>query len=314
MAKVSEQDFMRDGLSEDELKALDGATPPAEEGSPVDDAPKGDDRPRDEHGRFAKPEEKPQEEPKMVDVRALQEARAAERELRDKYSRLEERTNIILQQMESKKEPPKAPEKPDPNVDIFAYSKWLEEQHGALERRLNEREQTETQSRQQSEQEARIWGFWQDSCRAIATKQPDFGEAAKFLSDVRVKQLEAYAAVDPRFENPRAIHAEIDNELRHIIATAAQRQANPAEAVYKLALAFGYQPGQQEQQKPKGPEAIRELADRQARHQSLSGIQGGAAPAKLDAKGLALMSDADFKKLMSTASGRAEIEQIMGLH
>jgi hypothetical protein len=331
---MKEQDFVREGLSEDELKRVDAGQEGAE-GLELDDEkrpPKdeGDSRQRDEHGRFVKTEEQEKgekaekvEEPKTVDLRALQEARAEARELRDKYSRLEERTNLILghldgqkQAAEKAKEQPAEP--PDPNVDIFAAIKYERERRMELEKQLSERSQAETQTRQQQEAEAAVWGYWEDSMRSVSATKPDFGEAAKFLSDVRVKQLQAYAAVDPAFNNPRQIAATIDNELKHIIVTAAQRNANPAEAVYALAQSFGYQPGQQQaaqgqQERQDGAATIREMAQRQERHQSLSSIQGGSAPAKLDAKGLAAMDDAAFQKLMATASGRAEIEAIMGV-
>jgi len=327
---MKEQEFVREGLSEDELKTLDSGEPPVNADVPEKEAEapvEADGRPRDEHGRFIpKSEDEPAkvEEPKTVDLRALQEARAEARELRDKYSRLEERTNLILghldEQRKGAEKKPEAVEPPDPDKDIFAAIRYERERRLELEKQLSERTQAETQTRQEQQADAAIWGFWEESSRVVAAQKPDFAQAAKFLSDTRVKQLEAYAAVDPAFSNPRQIHATIDNELKHIIVMAHQRGANPADAVYQLAQSFGYQPGQppanggQQQQKPAdGAAAIREMAERQDRHMSLSSIQGGEPPKGLDAKALGAMSDAEFKNLMSTAAGRAQFEAVTGI-
>jgi hypothetical protein len=79
---------------------------------------------------------------------------------------------------------------------------------------------------------------------------------------------------------------------------------------------YGYQPqqngaAQTAQQQAPAPKTIQERAEQQERHMSLSGIQGGSAPVKLDAKALVAMTDAQFNELMKTAAGRKQAEQIM---
>lgn len=322
MAKrMSEDEFVNDGLTAEEQAEV-AAAPEQHEPEPG-----GEDEliPTDVAAQQGEeqPTQQPEQQPKMVDVRALQEARAESREIKEQYKRLEERTNAMLQMMAAQKAPaaPKGDEdpEPDPNVDIFAHNAWLKRQNEKLASKFSEREQAEQQARQVSSQEAQIWGHWEQSVAAVKTELPDFGDAAKWLSDARSKQLQAYAAVDPRFGDARAINQQIDSELRQIVIAAAQAGTNPAKAVYELAKSWGYAgpqqgnvPGRVPNVQP-GPENIQRMAEQQERHRSLSDIAGGEPPKSLDAKALANMTDAQFKKLMANPAMAKQVDQIMGI-
>jgi len=127
---------------------------------------------------------------------------------------------------------------PDPEQDLVGYLKWLAGQNKAVQEQSRQREQEE-QSRRA---EAEVWNTWDSAVTHARTIRPDFDKATDFLADLRFKQLEALAVVDPRFVDPQARIGQINGELREIIASAAKGGKNPAQVVYEMAHAYGYKP------------------------------------------------------------------------
>lgn len=64
---------------------------------------------------------------------------------------------------------------------------------------------------------------------------PDYDNAREFLIENRTKSLEAYGITDPK-----AVQADIINNLKQVCITAYKNGKNPAEVVYKMAGLQGY--------------------------------------------------------------------------
>lgn len=314
--KPSEDEFVNEALSEEETAVLEAkaAEPPVEEDA-------GPEQEQEQPQPEPKAKKRDDDEPKTVDIRALQEARAENRDIREKYARLEERTNLILQQLNRQpqaEQPQKeADPEPNPDEDIIAHHAWLARQFKAMKDASSQQQQEQTRIRQETQQaqqmEQAIWDTWTFDTDRYSKENPDFPNAAKWLADTRNQQLAAIGSIDQRLSTQRARDAQINAELKQIIVTAAQQGRSPAEVVYQFAQSYGYKPAEGGQEQRNGADTVQDLANRQERHRSLSDAQGGEAPKRLDAKALASMSDAQFKKLMSDPSKAAEIDRIMGI-
>jgi hypothetical protein len=203
MAKrMSEDDFVNEGLSDDE-KAQMTSTEPETDHEPEAETETEAAPQAGVLEKKADPEPEPDkkaEAPQTVDIRALQEARAESREIKEQYRRLEERTNAMLKMMsEPKKEDAAEDDRPDPNEDIFAFSQWQAKQLEALNQKFTQQEQQAQQSVQQQAAEQAVWGAWEGDSLEYAQANPDFRNAAKWLAETRDKQLQAFSSVDPRF-------------------------------------------------------------------------------------------------------------------
>lgn len=243
---------------------------------------------------------------KTVPLRAVtkerEERKAAQRELqelRTKHAVLEDRWNTFIQatQAQQQAQPQQKVDDdpmPDPQQDIFAYSAWQQRQIDKMSARFDEREQAEKRQQQESSQEAQIWDHWGRSVAAVKGELPDFGDAATFLSDARTKQLQAYAAVDPRFGDPNAINRQIDSELRQIVVAAAQAGTNPAKAVYELAKSWGYA-GPKPATNADPGKVVEKIAKSMEAETSLSEAGGSSARGTLSAEDIANMSPDEFE-------------------
>jgi hypothetical protein len=94
----------------------------------------------------------------------------------------------------AQQQPQKDDTPPDPNVDVFAALKWtqdklLEQQTAATRPAAAGTADPENEQRQ----EQQVWTYWQQDAANYTKENPDFGNAAKWLSDYRDKQLSALA-------------------------------------------------------------------------------------------------------------------------
>lgn len=255
------------------------------------------------------PAAKTEEQPRMVDIRALQEARAEAREARERANLLEQRWNEFI----SLQRPAKEPEKPVPSEeeDPYATIKWLREQVSDI--RSSRQQESEEQAKAREAQEAE---------RAlVAEAAAEFSQAVQ--SDASVKQ--AYEALISSLQREAAVYQMPPHvlqqhlartEMQHI-AFARQNRIPLASYIKGLATARGWQP-QTEQAAPAAPAApaaktdVAAIAAAQQRHQSLSDAPGGEAVPPLDAKALAKMSDKEFKAWMSKRGNEQKFDEIMG--
>lgn len=268
--------------------------------------------PQPEEAEAAEPEKtsdlaKP-EEPKTVDIRALQEARAEAREAKQRATILEQRWNDFLAGSQQQTRPTQAettPEIPKFGQDPIKAGEWTQEQIIAIiDKQKADAERTAAQTREEQEFQAVARSVIQDY---ETTKQadPSIDEAYDAL---RKSQGEEMLAMG--YTQQEAI-AELNRIEREHIKFVAARGLPIGNYIKALASARGWQgPAPAAQQAPKTD--LKAVANAQQRHQSLSDAPGGEAIPPLDAKALARMSDKEFKAWMSKKGNEAKFDEIMG--
>lgn len=269
--------------------------------APIADQPAGE---RDEKGRFVPHQALHAEREEHKKTRAELAA------ISQKQAVLEDRWNTILKLKEAPAEAPAGP--PDPNEDIFAFSKWQADQIKALSEKVEGREKQEEQARTVAEQEKAIWNDWSQSATAYAAEKADFSDAVKFLSDARTKQLAAFGAIDPNFASEQGRLNQINNELRQIVLTAKQAGQNPAAVVYEIAAAYGYAPSQPDPAKLELPGKLAQIDAAQNASRTLATPGGRSATEPLSAQAIADMSPAEFETWMKSPDNSKRFQQIMG--
>ncbi len=336
--------FVGGDMSDEDFAALNGDISAPEEGmssDPVDmpqqaqDAAPAADAPVDQTTPAPAPQAEP--EPKMVDIRALQEARAAERaareELRKKdeeFARADERMRLLQQAWEQeKKTPVEAPKVPTMDDDpIGFYNHKIE----TLEQRLARFDEIEQQRVQAAEAEKQYQGLMGKATMQLnqaAAANPQVNEALQFAFEGLKQEIGRRLA--PYNFPPDRQQFEATRMWRESMARMAQQlPADPnaaAEFVFSNARYYGYgyqQPQQQAEpvqiaqatpaqaaQQVQQP-TVQQRQEQQNRHMSLSGVTGAEPPKKLDAKAISALSEKEFTALLKTVEGRKVLEQEFG--
>lgn len=308
--KQSEEDFVNEGLSSEELEAISaaGAEPVVEEPEITEEVPAPADPAPEAPG------------PEKVDIRALQEARASERQLRaelarhnEERARLDERVKMLSAAMQSRAADPepKAPtfeEDPFGNVEhrLQGTNKQIETLQAELKAFRDAEAQRAQQVQLQQERQA-VVNRAQMVANKAAEKHPDVNDAVQHVVNASVAELRRRleAGLIPPEHYEEAVH-------NHFTALCSQAPDDPDQFADYIRRHARYWDWQGAKTPAAGQQSVQELAARQERHQSLSGTSGGEAPQPLDAKALATMSDKDFKALMNSVQGRKQVEQIMG--
>ena len=260
---------------------------------------------RDEKGRFVP------HQALHAEREEHKKTKAALEEINRKQAVLEDRWNTILKLKEP--EQPAAAVVPDPNEDIFAYAKWQGDQIKALEEKVTSREKQEEQARTVAEQDREIWGHWSQSANAYAAEKADFGDAVKFLSDARTKQLSALAVVNPDFGSEQGRLNQINAELRQIVAGAKQLGRNPAEIVYEMAAAYGYAPSAPaDPGKVALPEKLAAIDAAQNASRTLATPGGRNAAEPMTAETIASMSATEFDAWYTNKDNQRLFARMMG--
>lgn len=252
------------------------------------------------------PVAKPEDQPKMVDVRALQEARAEAREARERAAVMEQRWNDFLAVQNKPKEAEK-PAIPNGDDDPIHTVKWTQQQVIEMREAAERRDREDKEAREAFANERAL----------VADAGAEFAEAAKV--DPALQQ--AYDALVRSFQAEATLYRvpphEIQQhlartELQHI-AFARQNRIPLADYIKGAAQARGWQAAAAvAAPAPAQKTDLAAVAAAQQRHQSLSDAPGGDAPAPLDAKALAKMSDKEFKAWMSRKGNDAKFDEIMG--
>ena len=310
-------DAMRAADNEPEVQADTGGSAQPSQPSQQDPA---------QPGESAGEERAPQEQ-KMVDIRALHESRAREKEYREqvaesnrKMQLLEERTNLLLQQHFNRPQEqpqPQAPAIPDMATDPV----------GHIVARLDQTQQRVDQFGQGSQQQQQAWTQQQQQAQVLQNfvmraqalenefkiETPDYEAAFTHLNQVRGKELAKIGIRDPG-ERMRAIQQQ-----NLIIADIAmQNGQNPAQVLYELAQDRGYAPARSpaEQEQAAEPEQVPNgMTDRQRLDTLAAGQQQarsignmrGAAPPPLTAQRLLEMDGDEFMKMIKTPAGKAAL-------
>lgn len=202
---------------------------------------------------------------------------------------------------------------PDPNVDVFAALKWTQDQLNALKTQNQETQQKTEQERQAQQQEQQVWTYWQQDAATYTKENPDFGNAAKWLSDFRDKQLSALSTFDQRFASPQQRNAQIEAELKDIVIRAAQSQRSPAQLVYELAKGYGYTKPAEDPGKMELPEKLRNVDKAQQGSRTVgqaNGARSGGDEVSIDS--LAAMPQNEFNEWMKVPANEARFKKMMG--
>lgn len=258
-----------------------------------------------------------------VSHKALHAERSRRKELEARYAQQEKDIAVLKDrwdQLLKRAQADAAPEaqgavdedpEPDPNEDLFAHNAWLKRQLAKVNDKIAGQEKQTAEQRQRAEAVAQVKHRWEADAIEFHAKAPDFGDAAAWLSDLRHKQLAAYAKIDPRFADASFRDAAIDSELQNIVAQAAAKGFNSAEWVYEFAVQAGYTKKEAAAAAAGADPAaqIAKLQEAQAASKSLSAA-GGRGAGEMTADALLRMSDADFDKWKSANPKR--YRELMG--
>lgn len=235
--------------------------------------------------------------------------------IKERQAVLEDRWNTLLKATAAPEVQEETP--PDPNVDVFAALKWTQDKLLEQQKSAQETRQQQEQREQAQQQEQQVWTYWQQDAATYTKENPDFGNAAKWLSDYRDKQLTAYSAVDQRFSSPQARNAQIELELKDIIIRGAQSGRSPASIVYEIAKGYGYtKPAETtETVDPANVELSEKLTTidkAMAQSKTLGQAAGRAGGDALSAEAIASMPEREFEAWMKTPANAARFRTLMG--
>lgn len=248
------------------------------------------------------------EDPKTVDLRALQEARAEAREAKQRNALLEARTNemlALLNQQQTQQQQPAPANEPPTSGEPMEMLQWLVGEVQAQRMSQQEAQQRAQEATQRQEALFQLKSV-EDQFRATA---PDYDQAVNFAATSRDNELKILFPLATDQQRAQTIQAE----WQQIVASSRQMGTNPAELIYNFAKARGFTgAAPAPAPAPVAQPDLAAVAAAQQRHQSLSDAPGGETVAPLDAKALARMSDKDFKAWMSKKGNEAKFDEIMG--
>lgn len=228
-----------------------------------------------------KPETKAEEkQTKFVPLEALHEERMRRKELKERLDKQEQRFQELLQKMAPKEE-----EKPPVFENEVDELKYHQQQ---IHRSVEEQNRFIQQQRQAAEQQARIHSVvevYKTKATEYAKSNPAFNDAYKFLLESRKNEYEAAGY------SPQQVAQFLQEDELGIVNKALQDEADPADRVYKIAVARGFQPAK------KPPEKTLENIDKGLKaSKSLSNVSG-TSPKGLTLEALAEMSEEEFEKI-----------------
>ena len=245
---------------------------------------------KEEAKEQAKPEVaevKTEAPPKMVDKRALDEARANNREMRSKFQQLE------AQHQEAMRKLAEFQQRLDPTQQKPAF-----EDNPAEHLRL---EVTETKKQLQDfkakqDTEAKLGQFQQwyhGQAQSFAAQQKDFFDAYATYNRARVDQLVNQGLTDEQAT------ARLRYEEMQLASTAAQLGQNPAQLLYQLAQSRGYKPAElpTAQNQSTVPNKIEQIKKGMEASKPLSSIGGGGQVENLTWEYVASAPDDEFLAL-----------------
>lgn len=216
-------------------------------------------------------------------------------ELRSFKAAIEERTRWAEEAKAAEAARAQPVEPPDPDKDIFAFTKWQAERIAALEGKVTGKEQQEQEAAQRADFEAKVDAFWKQDVSAYAEKNPDFRDAATWLAEARDKQLQALGIADPRMRDPQWRNRVIDAEVKQVIVAAAQQGTSPAQMFHEIAKSWGYQ-AKGGQQPGALPEQLQRIETAQERSRTVGATAGAAGQDALSLESVMSMSRGEFEQ------------------
>jgi hypothetical protein len=256
----------------------------------AEEAPKGQERAKDPlHQAMHEEREKRKGLQRQIEQERIERAR------------LEERTNLILQQLrgygQQPQPQPEAPKIPDPEEDVFGAVKHLMQQQQRTEAEINAYKQQEIQQRQQVEQVQYMTGALRHHEARAREQAPDYDDAMKYFAEVRAADLKAQGITDPQ-----RINQIITNQDLQHIDYALRNRADPAALAYQRAMALGYRKASPAAEQPRASDGkfasadLSRVAAGQAASKTLAGGGAREGGVVIDAKALAAMSEPEFEE------------------
>jgi hypothetical protein len=199
------------------------------------------------------------------------------RSLEAQFAQLNER---LRQAAEAQREPP-----PDPDQDPIAALRYEREQREALQRAIEEQRQQQHQAYQQQQFENEVISYASSQVQEFRAENPSYDEALQYLEKVRSDELSLFGMT------PQQIKQQIHGEAMNLAANCAQRGANVAETIYRMAEVRGFRP------KPdtsKAEEKIKTVSTAQERSKSLSSAGGKSGGAEMTVETLLKMEPDEF--------------------
>lgn len=266
------------------------------------------------------------QKPGMVPHAAMHEERERRKEADARALRLEqenrtltERTNRVLESLAARQAPTEvAPA--DPSKTVRAVPDFAADPAGHIAALLHNQEvrltstqtavadlanrgQQQTANVQQATAQAQAIQQINSRAQTLESEfkgaNPDYEAALNHVVSQRHAELQALGVTDP------VQRANIlQQEAFGIAARSAQDNSNPAEVLYKFALARGYKKADAKAAATEGAERIAAVANGQRAQGPNLGTVAAARSPKLTAQSLLAMSAADFDKMLDTPAGR----------
>jgi hypothetical protein len=254
-------------------------------------------KPEESQGEQSQEADKP-EVKKVVPLAALHEERRERQRLQAQIAESNRQHAEQMARINERLEKLTTPQKQGPSreEDPVAY---LDERIGSVaqqQQQILERDQ----QREQEAQRQRVINQLTNTVLAAKAEfektTPDVGEAAKFMNDMRTRELMALGTPEAQ------ARVQATQELDNALLQWAHQGMNPVQTAYEFAKARGYTPKQAQS-------AAEKIAAQQKGTAAARSLGGGGAvnAGKLTAEALANMSDEDFSKLTD-----AQFRQAMG--
>ena len=223
----------------------------------------------------ATPPAPPQEQQKMVPLQALQEARHENRRITQNVDALRQqfeqyRSQQIqqqqVQQVQQQIEVPKFEE------DAIGHIRARIEKQDAYIEQLAKASQESTMQENYNNQVKSVSASIANDVQQFHKEQPDYDDAISYLSEKRMLELEAVGVT-----NPMQMQQHLNRSAWQLSLTAMQNGINPAKAAYDLAVKYGYQQKNAQQQNVAPQASLNTVS--QGMQQASKNLQGGDAVA-----------------------------------
>ncbi|WP_208442449.1 hypothetical protein [Bartonella raoultii] len=197
---------------------------------------------------------------------------------------------------------------PDPREDPVRLVSWMLDKIQKQDAYIRAQKEAIRQAEERHQHDVHLGEFFNSSFENVKDKYSDFDAAANFLYETRAKQLNAWSSVYPNYAQKSTIDAIIGDELRTILATCAQKGANPAEEIYRIAQNLGYQ-----NQAQQANHQVAALQSRQNSARTLTASGGGGSVGPMTKDALYNMSEREFNTWISNPKNEALFYEIMGV-
>lgn len=221
--------------------------------------------------------------PELQAERKKRQALEAEIKERDeKYTRLEERLNLINEKLQ--------PQTPSYEEDPAEHLRQRGDQTAQSVEELNKRMEEFNQQSEMQRQQYELTQHVVASENEFRQTAPDYDDALAFLRGGRVQEYAAMGITDPAQQQQM-----LNQESIQLAASAVQAGLSPAELAYNIAVNRGYakKAGEVQQKDP-----LDNIEKGQKKSASLSNV-GGGEERVLDIEALANMDDDDFSQAMA---------------